>query len=259
MTLLLPWVLAGLFLLAAVFFMTRARSEVTSRDARELALAQLERELVASRDQLERASRAQRQKGDELAEMRRKLEKAKKRAAHSLDAKRSEPGRIAELEDALGLAREDLGASREQVLELEAQVSRLRARAQQPQPQPQPAPPPPPDPAPVEGLKQRAEKAEVEAERLGGELTRVREELSRSEAKVETSRKLYLAIRGELGVKKDRLNAQQEELERLRALKVAIVDPLPEEVPLSMPASPREAPAVAAAPTPAEGGESTNS
>ena len=42
----------------------------------------------------------------------------------------------------------------------------------------------------------------------------------RWQAKVRTQDKLYLAIRGELAAKKDRLRAQQEELERLRALRV---------------------------------------
>ncbi len=46
--------------------------------------------------------------------------------------------------------------------------------------------------------------------------------------KLSTHEKLYVAIHGELAAKKDRLRGQTEELERLRALKVAVIDPLPE-------------------------------
>ena len=37
-----------------------------------------------------------------------------------------------------------------------------------------------------------------------------------------------MVLRGEHELAKDRLRNQEEELERLRALKVALVDPLPE-------------------------------
>ena len=75
------------------------------------------------------------------------------------------------------------------------------------------APPPPELTARVEELRGRVTQLE-------GELGGARVEAERWQAKVRTQDKLYLAIRGELAAKKDRLRAQQEELERLRALRV---------------------------------------
>ena len=43
-------------------------------------------------------------------------------------------------------------------------------------------------------------------------------------ARLETQDQLYASIRSELGAKKDHIRQQREELERLRAYKVALVD-----------------------------------
>jgi hypothetical protein len=51
--------------------------------------------------------------------------------------------------------------------------------------------------------------------------------LEKLRTKVRTQDQLYLVMRGELEAKKDRLRTQQEELERLQAFKVAVIDPLP--------------------------------
>ncbi len=57
--------------------------------------------------------------------------------------------------------------------------------------------------------------------------------------KAAAQEKLYVAIRGELDAKKERLRTQQEELERLRALRLVLADDLADpEAPTASDAAP---------------------
>ena len=48
--------------------------------------------------------------------------------------------------------------------------------------------------------------------------------MARLKKKLSTQELLYVSIRNELAAKKDRLRTQQEEIERLRALRVSLLD-----------------------------------
>jgi len=71
---------------------------------------------------------------------------------------------------------------------------------------------------------ERAEKAEAQSASRARELGAARKEVGRLQERLRTQNKVYMALRGELEAKKDRLRQQREEIERLQAIKVALVD-----------------------------------
>jgi chromosome segregation ATPase len=229
------WVLAGLLALASVFAWLRVRSEASRVASLEQQAEQLEKELRASRGQLEKRAEAQRRQGDQDAELRRKLDKAKKRAAQARDDQKAEADRAKGLERELALRQADLRSLRE-----EMERGGAGPAAATPRPV---VVPPKPDPAElarqeaaaakekgeeIAALEARVEQAEAAATRSATEAEEHRKRMERLKGKIATQEKLYVSIRSELEAKKDRLRTQTEELERLRAFKVAVVDPLPE-------------------------------
>ena len=87
----------------------------------------------------------------------------------------------------------------------------------------------------LRAVEERAQQARAQADAVRAELDAARSKLAdlalqlkRQQGKALTQDKLYASMRLELEAKKDRLGAQQEELERLRALRVALVEPEPE-------------------------------
>ena len=83
-----------------------------------------------------------------------------------------------------------------------------------------------------------AEQARVELERAQAELAGVREQCAkqseglglarhnevRLRKRMENQEQLYASLRAELDVKKDRLRAQEELIQRLQALKAAVLE-----------------------------------
>ncbi|MBW2496839.1 MAG: hypothetical protein JRF61_06150, partial [Deltaproteobacteria bacterium] len=59
---------------------------------------------------------------------------------------------------------------------------------------------------------------------LEGQLDEARTNEARLRKRIARQEELYAALRGELEVKKDRLRAQTEQIERLQALKVTVVE-----------------------------------
>lgn len=230
----ISWIVAGAGLAAALVLFVRLRATRVEVAQRGVEAEKLQAELHAARKQLEKASARQRHSGDELAELRRRLEKTRRRAAQvqTQSAGRGpSPSRLQGLEEELEQTRQARDAAREEVQGLSAELSRLRAeRAAQPapsEPAPEPIPEPPAESEVIAALQERAEAAEASVGALEKELASASHATDRLRNKVKTQESLYLAMRGELEAKKDRLRRQQEELERLRAFKVAVVDPLP--------------------------------
>jgi colicin import membrane protein len=137
----------------------------------------------------------------------------------------------------------------------ESDLERLREAPRPKPPVVAPAPPPPPaakEPEPAapepphdEVLARRAQAAETRALTLEEQLVAARVDAERQRRKVAAHDRLYLALRGDLDAKKERLRTQQEELERLRALRLVhaddLVEPLaepPAEEPAEEPAEP---------------------
>ena len=205
--------LAGLF-----FGASRSRASVAA--LRELASVRTELEAV--RERATKRGDGERRRDEELAELRRRLEKAKRRASQARDEDRHESLRIRELEEKVRLAQADARTMHAELQRAEAEAQRLRAA-----PRPAPvAPPPPPvrEPAPPrdEALARRADEAEARALALEEQLVAARVDAERQRRKVAAQDRLYLALRGELDAKKERLRTQQEELERLRALRAVL-------------------------------------
>lgn len=223
----LVWILAGVAAVAAGYALVRLRREMGRAGALARDVERLEAKLHDARQQLEKRAEARRRQSDQERDTRRKLEKAKKRASQVRAEQQEEVERVRQLESQLrqreadlkGL-REDLARasaspdSPERVQERQAELAKAKQE--------------------LSNLTARAEKAEAAAaaattakEEATGKLEK---ELSRLRRKVATQETLYASIRSELEVKKDRLRAQTEELERLRAYKVAVVDPVSDAV-----------------------------
>jgi len=218
------WILAGVAAAAAVFSLLRLRRATGRARALTGDVDRLEAELRDVRGQLEKSAGAQRRQSDHERDTRRKLEKAKKRASQARAEQKEEMERVRQLESDLRqrqadsetlrqeLARASASpASPERIKEREAEIARAKQE--------------------ISSLGARVEKAEAAAAAATAakeEATRkLEKEVSRLRRKTETQDKLYASIRSELEIKKDRLRAQTEELERLRAYKVAVVDPAP--------------------------------
>ena len=221
----LAWILAAVAAVAAVVFLVRLRREIGRTAALARDADRLEAELHDARQQLEKRAGGERRRADQERDTRRKLEKAKKRASQARAEQQEETERVRQLEGRLRLREADLKGLREELARASASpVSPDRVKERE---------------AEIAEVKQalasltaRAEKAEATAAAATAakeEATRgLEKEVARLRRKTSTQETLYASIRSELDIKKHRLRAQTEELERLRAYKVAVVDPVPD-------------------------------
>jgi len=67
-------------------------------------------------------------------------------------------------------------------------------------------------------------QARARIEELSAEVEAARRTELRLRKRADNQEQLYASVRGELEVKKDRLRTQEEQLQRLRALKVAVLE-----------------------------------
>jgi len=215
---LLPWLIAALAVAVALAALARIRTSSVEASQRELGVEKLRDELRTTREQLKKAVAKQRRSGEELVHARRKLEKTKKRVARiEADPRDAGPSRSEDPGEALETARQARDAARNEARELAAELERLRAEANGEAP-----PEPLLDNPAIEALQKRLNEADGELGRLRNELAVARTDGAKLKEKIQTEKLLYVSIRGELQVKKDRLRAQTEENERLRALKVVV-------------------------------------
>ncbi len=252
-----PWVVAGLASLCAILLFMRLRAVQANLRESEDEVESFEEKLRGAAKRSEARSAGERRREDELPELRRKLEKARKRATQAREEQRKESYRIKELEDRLRLRGSDApttAAGRTLKTELAAVSSvnsaptPVAAAPKPPEPKapeppepkaPEPVSPPAPSPEVIESealaaAVKRAEQAEASRDQIRLKLAELEFQAKRRQAKVRTQEMLYASIRLELEAKKDRLGTQQEELERLRALRVVLMDsPAPTTTPLA--------------------------
>jgi chromosome segregation ATPase len=228
--LLLPWLLLAAAVATAALLFVRTRSLAGELAASEAETRSRTDELQASDEQLDKAIAKQQRNGEELAQLRRKLEKARKRASRADgESHPATPSGAQSLEAAIETARRERNAAREERDAAQAKAALLaqdlvkaraaidaaaevKTRL---------------DDAAIEALEQRVETAGVEKKRLGKELAAAHTNEKRLREKLDTQQQLYVAIRGELEAKKDRLRTQKEEIERLQALRVAVQEDAP--------------------------------
>jgi len=240
----------GSFIVAAVglavgaFFFARARTASSllrgvqeTADKRQVQLEDVRAQREEDTKQISRHS-------SELSDLRKRLDKAKRRAVRGGQGQGSAGAASATqaIEAELEQARRVRDAAREEALGLSQELSRVRAEAAS-HVQPEA---PRLDDSGIEALEQKLAALEQKLAALEQEAAAAREESStrkKSEArlkrKLATQEMLYVSLRSELDAKKDRLRTQQEELERLMALKAAVLD-VPEPSPVEPPTAAAE-------------------
>jgi len=220
----LAGIVAGAALVAVGVLVPRLRAAAHEAAAARLDAERLSGELQTARSQLEKAEGKARRAGTELADVRKKLDKSRKRAAQLHGEAR--PGTPAAsglaAEKALEEARQARDAAREEAESLGAELSRLRAEQVAARRASEHA-----DTTESEALERKVAASERELETAREALGKATAEVDRLKKKIRSQETLYVSIRSELEVKKDRIRAQTEEIERLHALKVALVDPIP--------------------------------
>jgi DNA repair exonuclease SbcCD ATPase subunit len=221
----LAWILVAALLVVAGGLILRLRNVASAGAVRERERGKLAEKLAAAEKRFEERARSQRKRGEEVAELRKKLEKARRRAAQVHGEHRGEVSELRELRTALERSETERKHTQRELDHLR-DTPEIRPVVVKPAPPPPPVPAAPPS-AELTALRERAEKADSRAGVLEKERVKLREEVERYKRKARAIDDAYRAQRGELEVKKDRLRTQREELERLRALKVTLVDPPP--------------------------------
>ena len=224
--LVLGWVLAAFAFLAATVSFGRYRSESSRVAELRGELEGLGCELKALEEKREQVRDEHRRRGEELADLRKRLEKTKRSRGVARERERTEPGQIEELERTLELraqaltrAREELQQSHRELARVHATLEHEREAARGPREEAD---------ARAREATTRLGRSEVGLSKAREDLGAERHELMRWRKRAENLDKVYMVLRGEHELAKDQLRAQQQELERLRALKVALVDPEPE-------------------------------
>ncbi len=216
--LLLPWLLLAAAVATAALLFVRKQALARELADSEQATQRVADELQACRKQLDKAVAKQQRSGEELAQSRRKLEKARKRAGRAgEDARPATPSHAQSLEAALETARRERNTAQARAATLAQDLAKAgaaigAAAAAQTRL----------DDAAIEALQQRVETTDAAQNQLRKDLAGAHANEKRLREKLDTQQQLYVAIRGELEAKKDRLRTQNEEVERLRALRVAV-------------------------------------
>jgi len=229
----LGWLAFALAAAAAAVFFARARSAAGEAERGNAALSDTRQELEATAKRLEQRSAELRARGEELAELRKKHDKLKKRAGDEREEEKGAPARIRGLEADLAAERADSRAARDEIVRLHAdaekagaelarvtadlgrangRVSELAPLAERPS---------------VDEIEKRASASESKLAKLAAELEAAQRDAVKYKGRWETLDKAYIVLRGELELKKDESRAQRVELERLRALEVVLVEPQP--------------------------------
>ena len=228
----LAWVAAGLAAAVALALAIRTGSEPARTRVLRDELEESRKQLKGFRKQQDQRDKALRRTESELEKATRKLGQVDKRVAQAKESTRTErrqsAERVSDLEAEIERLRQqaepvaaDLGRTREELAlavaraeRSESQVGELRAQLA--------AKPEPMDPEELLALRARAEQAEQKLAEQEEPLGKAAREVERLKEKVLTQQTLYTSIRSELSLKKDQIRQQREEIERLRATKVAL-------------------------------------
>jgi chromosome segregation ATPase len=205
--------------------------------AAEGRFAQLELEveaLVAEGKQLgaslSKQTQARKRLAEELTTLRNKTDKAKRRQSRIVDQPLGTTARIRDHEAQVERVELERDRANSERVGLSQQVARLEARletsalalAEASKPRPKPI---------ASQLETVLEQAQAELATSREELTKRNDDLAiarqtelRMRKRMSNQEQLYASMRAELDVKKDRLRTQEEQLQRLQALKVAVID-----------------------------------
>jgi chromosome segregation ATPase len=218
-------VIVGGFLLVRLW--RKAEDRVVRLEEEAETLTTDGMQLAAS---LSKEAQARKRLSDELASLRNKADKAKRRQAKTVDRPLGTTARIRDHEsqiERIELERDKARSERE-ALAHEAARLEIQLAASQRALEEASAPRPKPIASEVEKTLERV-NSELASSRervgkLNEELELVRQSESRMRKRMNNQEQLYASLRAELDVKKDRLRTQEEQLQRLQALKVAVID-----------------------------------
>ena len=188
-------------------------------------LATQNEELGAS---LAREEKARKRQAEELAGYRKKADKARKRGSKTTLQPLGTAARIQDVETALSRAELERDRALGEQQALNDELARLRRLLEKASTKPEPVPAPPEVPAAgqteVATLEAQLEQSRERVAKVEAELREAGQNEARMRKRLATQEQLYASIRAELEAKKDRLRTQAEQLERLQALKVAMLD-----------------------------------
>lgn len=202
--------------------------------AREIQNDELCSTMSGLKAELQKERSARSRQSEELGEFRKRADKAKRRGVKNTPQPMGTASRIQDLEEAsekTALERDRLRGQRDQLNEEVAQLRTRIAAADRVAAAKEQAPAPTPAPASARAespespsVEERLAAASERVAELEGEGRVARETQTRLRKRMDTQEQLYASLRSELEVKKDRLRTQEEQLQRLQALKVAMLD-----------------------------------
>ena len=217
-------IVAGVFL---VRLWRKAEDRVVRLEEEAETLSTEGKQLAAS---LSKEAQARKRLSDELTSLRNKADKAKRRQAKTVDRPLGTTARIRDHEsqiERIELERDKARSEREALAHEAAQLE-IQLAASQRALEEASAPRPKPIASDVENRLERMSSELAASQELAGklneELELVRQSESRMRKRMNNQEQLYASLRAELDVKKDRLRTQEEQLQRLQALKVAVID-----------------------------------
>jgi colicin import membrane protein len=185
--------------------------------------------------ELEQTSRVRKRQAEELAELRHRSEKARRRRSRTNEPPlgtaarmRDQEERVARVERERDRAERAGERARAEAESLADEVKRLGARLDEAGIALEAARAAPPETAAVEQtlgtVRAALEASEERARTLEQTLAARDASEARLRKRIQNQEQLYASLRAELEAKKDRLRTQEEQLQRLQALKVAVLD-----------------------------------
>jgi hypothetical protein len=228
MMLLLICMVAGMVFLARFW---RSAEGLATRRAEEIEALEVERESL--RASLSKETQARKEKTSDLASLRNKADKSKRRKSKRVEQPLGTAARIRDHEAQLervelerGQALSERDALAEEILRFEVRLkasSAALAEASKPI-QPVDAVPQADGDGALEQSLAETAKLREEGSKLREEVEGARQTEARFRKRMTNQEQLYASLLAELAVKKDRLRTQEEQLQRLQALKVAVID-----------------------------------
>lgn len=189
-----------------------------------------ERQDLAAR--LSKEVQTRKKQADELATFRKRADKAKKRSARDEKGGTGLPlgtaARLADFEEKIERVERERDRSRAEREQLTAQVSTLETRleiaSRSSAKVSTPAPVAPSLTATDDSLRSELGEATELVAKMTEELKLAKETELRTRKRMKNQEQLYASVRAELDVKKDRLRTQEEQIQRLQAMKVVVTD-----------------------------------
>lgn len=226
------WLLLGIatgvaIVLGRLWQLADARAAVANK-AHDRVLG--ERQDLAAR--LSKEVQTRKKQAEELATFRKRADKAKKRSARdekgATDLPLGTAARLADFEGKIERVERERDRSRAEREQLTAQVSTLETRleiaSRASAKVATPAPIAPSLTATDDSLRTELGEATERVGKMTEELKLAKETELRMRKRMNNQEQLYASVRAELDVKKDRLRTQEEQIQRLQAMKVVVTD-----------------------------------